>query len=669
MITTDIKFTNNLIHENSPYLLQHAHNPVNWHSWGEEAFKKAKDENKLVLVSIGYAACHWCHVMEHESFEDEEVAAIMNEYFVSIKVDREERPDIDQVYMDAVQLLTQRGGWPLNCFALPDGRPVYGGTYFPKENWKEVLQSLHDVYTNNYEKVVEQAKAITQGLTDTSPLLQKESENAFNPEYIDKYYLAISRTLDPVEGGSKGAPKFPMPVIYEFLLRYQFHSKDQKGLDEVTLALDKMAMGGIYDHLGGGFARYSTDDHWLVPHFEKMLYDNSQLVSLYSKAHKLTKKEAYADVVSETLEFIERELTTPEGAFCSSLDADSEGEEGKFYVWHKNEIDKILGSQSDMFCKYYNINNSGNWEHGKNILHLKNFYNEADQNLNAELRKCKQLLLKEREKRIRPGLDSKILCSWNALMLEAYLDAYTAFRINSYYDIALTNAVYLEQNHIQKGKVLRVNQNGKQINGFLDDYAFTVKAFIRLFHVSCNEKWLETARTIADHAIVNFLDKETGMFYYTSNEDLPLAVRKHEFHDNVIPASNSVMAQVLYMLGRYYEHETYGEIALNMMRSISGAALQYAWHHAGWARFACDIAYPAFEVAITGPEAKEKVMELESYFLPQILICGSPTESFLPLLDQRFRSGETWLYVCENRTCMLPVNKVEVVIEHLSGNI
>lgn len=664
MIIPDIIYSNHLINENSSYLLQHAHNPVNWYPWGDEAFKKAKDENKLVLVSIGYAACHWCHVMEHESFEDEGVAAIMNEHFVCIKVDREERPDIDQIYMDAVQLLSRRGGWPLNCFALPDGRPVFGGTYFPKESWKEVLLTLNRLYTENYEKIQEQASAITSALSDISSLLRNNPEETFNIKYLEEYYSELSKTFDLKLGGSKGAPKFPMPVVYEFLLRYSFHSDNKNALGHVLLTLDQMALGGIYDHIGGGFARYSTDEHWFAPHFEKMLYDNAQLVSLYSKAYKVSRKPEYKNVIIETLNFIERELTSDDGAFYSSLDADSEGEEGKYYVWTKNEIDNILRPDSALFCRYYQVTAEGNWEEGKNILHLKSFP-ESSETL-VFLNQCKSRLLKERSSRVWPALDSKILCSWNALMLEAYLEAYTALGEVSYFEKALTNAAYLEQYHIQKGgKVFRVNQNGKTIHGFLDDYAFTAHALVKLFRISCNEKWLGLAREITDNAIRNFFDSRTGLFFYTSNEDPPLSVRKHELHDNVIPASNSMMANVLHLMSRYFEEESYHDKAWFMLRSLSDTILQHAWHHAGWANLLCDIIYPNYEIAIAGPDAREKVMELESLYLPHLLICGSSEESFLPLLDQRFKAGETWLYVCENRTCKLPVTKVEVVLNNI----
>ena len=363
------KYTNHLINESSPYLLQHAHNPVNWFPWGEEALAKAKQEDKMILVSIGYAACHWCHVMERESFENEIVARIMNEHFVCIKVDREERPDIDQVYMEAVQLLTGHGGWPLNCFALPDGRPVYGGTYFPRENWISMLSSLEKLYSTQRTGLEQQAEDIRKGMVSNELFLEEIQAEAYNPDELKMLYKNWQKDFDREEGGENHAPKFPMPDNYEFLLMYAHFSTNREALEHVILTLEKMAGGGIYDHIGGGFSRYSTDMYWKVPHFEKMLYDNAQLVSLYSEAYQKTRIPRFQQVVEETLDFIQRELTSPEGGFYASLDADSEGEEGKYYVWTKKEIDTILGEDSDLFCRYYNVTAQGNWEHGKNILH------------------------------------------------------------------------------------------------------------------------------------------------------------------------------------------------------------------------------------------------------------------------------------------------------------
>jgi uncharacterized protein len=363
------KYTNHLISESSPYLLQHAHNPVNWYPWSKEALTRAREENKLILVSIGYAACHWCHVMERESFENEIVAQIMNKHFVCIKVDREERPDIDQVYMEAVQLLTGHGGWPLNCFALPDGRPIYGGTYFSRENWVNVLSSLEKLYRTQPDGLEQQAEDIKNGMVSNELFPEVKQAETYKPAELQLLYNSWKNDFDTVNGGENKAPKFPMPDNCEFLLMYAHYSGNNEALDHVVLTLDRMASGGIYDHIGGGFSRYSTDMYWKVPHFEKMLYDNAQLVSLYSAAYQKTRIPRFQQVVEETLDFIRRELTSPEGGFYSSLDADSEGEEGRYYVWTKKEIDSILNDDSELFCNYFNVIQQGNWEHGKNILY------------------------------------------------------------------------------------------------------------------------------------------------------------------------------------------------------------------------------------------------------------------------------------------------------------
>ena len=437
MNSTEYIFTNQLIHETSPYLLQHAHNPVNWYPWGKEALDKAQKENKLIIVSIGYAACHWCHVMEHESFENEEVAKYMNDNFVAIKVDREERPDIDQVYMNAVQLLTGSGGWPLNCIALPDGRPIYGGTYFPKIQWINMLTQVSDFVKQNPDKAEQQAKSLTQGVQSSEMIYLNTEEAKFTTDDLNSIFTTWKSNIDFKNGGYNRAPKFPLPAGYQFLLHYNYITEDADALKAVTTTLNKMADGGIYDQIGGGFSRYSTDAYWKVPHFEKMLYDNAQLVSLYSSAYQKTKDPKYKIIVTETLDFIQRELTSKEGGFYSSLDADSEGEEGKFYVWTKSELQKALGNKADLIIDYYNVTEKGNWENSQNILFksatdkkIADKYNITERELTKRVLEAKKILLKERKKRIRPGLDDKILTSWNALMLKAYIDAYRVFDNN-----------------------------------------------------------------------------------------------------------------------------------------------------------------------------------------------------------------------------------------------
>ena len=441
------KYTNDLIHETSPYLLQHAHNPVNWMPWGDKALKKAEAGNKLMLVSVGYAACHWCHVMEHESFEDSTVAAMMNEHFVCIKVDREERPDVDQIYMDAVQLMTGSGGWPLNCVTLPDGRPIWGGTYFPKENWVNILQQLADLWQNKPEEAYGYAERLTHAVKQMDAIVPVENPQPFVWTDIDSVLDPWKPSFDMVEGGRNRAPKFPLPNNWLFLMRAEHFRPDPAIAEAVDLTLKKIAWGGIYDHLGGGFARYSVDKYWKVPHFEKMTYDNGQLVSLYAEAFQRKADPLYKRVVYETIEYTDREMTSPEGGFYSSLDADSEGEEGKFYVWTKKEISDVLGDDAGWFCEYYQVTERGNWEHGNNVLIMGKspveFATEkgmSEDELLQKLEVAKAKLFETRSKRIRPGLDDKILTSWNALMLKGYVDAYRVFRDDRFLKVALRNA-------------------------------------------------------------------------------------------------------------------------------------------------------------------------------------------------------------------------------------
>jgi len=466
-----MKKANRLLHESSPYLLQHAYNPVDWYPWGEEALQKARQEQKPIIVSIGYAACHWCHVMEHQSFEHEEIAQLMNEHFVCIKVDREERPDVDQIYMDAVHAMGLQGGWPLNVFLNSEAKPFYGGTYFPPQNWSQMLQNVAKAYRENREELDQSAEQFAAHLNTSD--LKKYGIQQKNSEFTDSdfrlLYHNLSLRFEKERGGMGQAPKFPMPVNYLFLLRYHQYANQTAALEHVNLTLREMALGGIYDQAGGGFARYSTDSEWLVPHFEKMLYDNGQLVSLYAEAYQVTRNQLYQEVVYETIAFVERELMSPEGGFYSSLDADSEGEEGKFYVFTKEELRQIIGSEEPLFSAYYNIRAEGNWEHHQNILHRR----QTDEAFAAE-HQLEVLVLKElvkgwkekiraaRAKRVRPGLDDKILTSWNALMLKGLADAYHVFQEEKFLRLALQNANFLKQNLKNGQKLFRNYKNGKQ---------------------------------------------------------------------------------------------------------------------------------------------------------------------------------------------------------------
>ncbi len=671
-------YTNHLIHENSPYLLQHAHNPVNWYPWGEEALKKAKEENKLLIISIGYAACHWCHVMEHESFEDTTVARIMNEHFVAIKVDREERPDVDDVYMTACQLSSQGGcGWPLNAFALPDGRPVWAGTYFPKDKWMQILEYFAKEYRENPEKMEEFAQQLTNNIRqiDHIPALEKQSD--IRAEDLAPIAEKFIQSIDPTYGGRKSnSTKFPMPNNYEFLLRYHALSGNAQALDLSLLTLEQMRLGGIYDQVGGGFARYSTDPHWHVPHFEKMLYDNGQLVSLYAKAYQLTGKEKWARVIRQTLEFVNRELSSPEGGFYSSLDADSEGEEGKFYVWTQAEIDSLITDPKlrQLFCAYYDISPKGNWEHGKNILDpveseeaFAKRHNMSTEDWLQHLAKAKEILFQARSQRIRPHLDDKILTAWNALMLQGYVDAFKALGDESYRETALKNAHFLAENMLQKdGSLLRNYKDGKaKIHAFLDDYALLAQAFMSLYEITFDEQWLYKAKALIDYAEEHFNDPNSPLHYYTPDNSQSLIARKKEMTDNVIPASNSILARALDRLNEFLYLPEWGTKSHDMLQTVwpQIQAAEQPSFYSNWLQAALEHVWKPYEVAIVGPEAEKTALELQRRFLPSAVVLAGTSEGSLELLKDRLVEGETMIYVCQSNICKLPVTELDKALQ------
>ncbi|RMG73027.1 MAG: thioredoxin domain-containing protein, partial [Bacteroidetes bacterium] len=519
---------NHLINSTSPYLLQHAYNPVDWYPWGDEALEKAQSEGKLIIVSVGYAACHWCHVMERESFEDTAVAKLMNEHFVSIKVDREQRPDIDQIYMNAAYLSSGRGGWPLNAIALPDGRPVFAATYFPKEEWTRLLEHFVRTQQEQPEQLEQVAGQILQGIKTMDSGTLNEEPAAFTAADAEGAYRSILAKWDFEQGGLADAPKFPMPAVQRYLLRYHHYTGADSALEAVTTTLDAMARGGIYDQLGGGFARYSVDAEWKVPHFEKMLYDNAQLVSLYTEAYQLTGKEAYRQVVEETLGFVARELTDSLGGFYSSLDADSEGMEGAYYVWTEKDITKTAGHDALAFKTYFNVSPFGNWEGEAktNILYrtesletiaARHGYEPAQ--LRRVVDHVRGLLLEKRQKRERPGLDDKVLAGWNGLMMKAYAEAYEALGDPAYLEAARRNADFVTSAMRRPDGGLYRNWKGGQaeINAFSDDYAFVIEGLIALYQVTFEERWLFTADSLMQYALTHFSDEETGMFFYTSD--------------------------------------------------------------------------------------------------------------------------------------------------------
>jgi uncharacterized protein YyaL (SSP411 family) len=664
----DHKYSNELIHETSPYLLQHAHNPVNWQPWGEKALNKAKAENKLLLISIGYSACHWCHVMEHDSFEDPEVAQIMNEHFICIKIDREERPDIDHIYMTAVQLLTGHGGWPLNCIALPDGRPIWGGTYFQKENWMQALEAVSKFYAENSIQTLEYAAKLQQGI-DQNSLLPISGENTeFDPLLLSSLLKKWQASFDTKNGGTKGAPKFMLPNNWEFLLQAGTQFQDENILDQVRRTLRKMAFGGLYDQVGGGFARYSTDELWKVPHFEKMLYDNAQLLQLYAKAWKTDQNPLYKQVVSETIEFLRRELLSPEDGFYSALDADSEGVEGKFYTWTKPELQQLLGSDIDLFSDFYNVNSLGFWEHNQYILmraqETKTFaakHGLSETTLETKLTNWKQILLQEREKRIRPGLDDKILTSWNAMTVTGLISCYKAFGNAEYLELALSNARFLKQKMMNEdGMILHSYKNDQaKISGFLEDYAFIIEAFTVIFEATGDKEWLDEAQQLTEVTFHDFYDEQKSIFYFTSNGQKDLITRTIEVHDNVIPASNSVMAKNLFRLSYLLDQPEYLNIARRMLDLISKNIADYPSGYSNWSQLMLNLTGNHFEVAIVGKDALNLLKELQKNYLPNVIFCAGISENELPMLKSRFVSGKTLIYICQNNTCQLPVETVE----------
>jgi len=667
---------NNLIHASSPYLLQHAYNPVEWHEWNAEALEKAKRANKLILVSIGYSACHWCHVMEHESFEDFEVAEVMNKNFVCIKVDREERPDIDQIYMLAVQLMNGNGGWPLNAICLPDQRPVYGGTYFRKNDWISILENVSDLWRNDPEKAKNYAERLTQGIQEAEKMIPSVNELEFTKEQLTEIIEPWKRHFDIDKGGYNRAPKFPLPNNWSFLLRYSFLTPDEASFTAVCITLEQMAMGGIYDQIGGGFARYSVDGNWHVPHFEKMLYDNAQLISLYTEAYQCLKFEPFVTFINDTIEWIFREMSAENGLFYSALDADSEGIEGKFYVWDKVKFDEVVGEDAVLLADYFNVTEEGNWEEERTNI-LMRIYEEEDfltihdidaATLATKINTAKTKLLAERSKRIRPGLDNKCLTAWNAMMIKALAETAQVLENKVYHERAKKAANFILDNLVMPdGGLYRNYKNGKAtIPGFLDDYAFMIEALISLYEADFDEVWLEEAKSLTNYVLANFKDEENDMFFYTAANGEELIARKHEVMDNVIPASNSVMAQNLQKLGLFFDDETYREKASAMLKSVLPRIKVYGSAYSNWCMQLLNEVYGINEVAIIGNDVQQAKNELNKLYIPNKITLGG-TKSELPLLKDK-QSEETKIYICRNKTCQLPVPTVAEAVKIIKTN-
>ena len=670
------KMSNNLINETSPYLLQHAYNPVDWNPWNKQYLEKAKKENKLIIISIGYSSCHWCHVMEKESFEDSLVASIMNEKYISIKVDREERPDVDQVYMNAVQLMTGSGGWPLNVVTLPDGRPIWGGTYFPKDQWINALTQISDLYNKEPERFINYADTLEKGIKSLDIITTNDNQELSSID-IDKHIGSLVNKIDKKNGGFSGAPKFMMPNNIHFLLRSAYQNNDKETLKLVNLTLEKMAYGGVYDQIGGGFSRYSTDEKWHIPHFEKMLYDNAQLISLYSDAYLITNNELYKNVVYETIHFVLKELTNSNGGFYSSIDADSKSLDGKenegaYYVWKEDELKKLLKDEFIVFSDYYNINKYGYWEDDNYVL-IKNksdaafakAHNLSKEEVSKKIDAWKKILIKARDKRSRPNIDDKILTSWNGLMIDAFIDAYRVFKDKDFLDVASSSAEFILKNMKKSdGGLYHSHKDGKsKINGYLEDYATTIQAFLNLYENTLDEKWLNTSNDLIKYTYKNFFNAETNMFYFTSKLDDKLISRTVEFRDNVIPSSNSIMANNLFKLSHYFDNNIYLSSSQQMVNNIKDQIALYPSGFSNWMNLILNINKNFYEIAIVGNTAIEKIKELNENYLPNKIIIGSLESNPLPLLKNRFVEGETYIYVCVNKACKMPVKTVKEALK------
>lgn len=713
------KYTNKLIDESSPYLLQHAHNPVDWYPWGEEAFERARAEDKPLIVSIGYSACHWCHVMEHESFEDEKIAAIQNEHFVNIKVDMEERPDVDQIYMNFVQLTTGRGGWPMNVFITPDKLPFFGGTYFPPTqrynmpSWPQVLMSIAEAWDSKRDELLHSANDI---LGELRRLSVTELGSAVDQSLSEQAYKSFVKSFDAKNGGFGGAPKFPAAMAMEFLLRYWKRTGDGGALEMVRKTAETMAKGGIYDHLGGGFHRYAVDAIWLVPHFEKMLYDNAQLIRIFLHLYQIAKSErpasefgqfdnegteksasrppAYAGgsdseffkrIAVETLEYVRREMTDASGAFYSTQDADSEGHEGKFFVWTPEEIAEVLGEDDAReFCAMYDVTAEGNFE-GKNILNIRGGANgdlggeesDADASVQAgRLRSSRKKLFEYREKRVKPFRDEKVLTAWNGLMLATFAEAAAVLDDEEYLDVAKRNADFLlremvtPQAALQAGtpavqsiRVLRTWKDGRaKLNGYIEDYANLADGLIELYQACGDAKYLHAAKGLADAMITEFWDEENGGFFFTSNDHEELIVRNKDFYDNATPSGNSVAADVLLKLAKLYGDEKYERFASTTLRLAAAQARRFP---TGFGRMLATTEFMfggVKEIAIVGEKGSELEREIWSEYRPfKVMAVG---EGDVPLLADRISvDGKATAYVCENFVCQRPVTEVDELRE------
>ncbi|REG91410.1 thioredoxin domain-containing protein [Algoriphagus antarcticus] len=670
--------SNRLVHSQSPYLLQHAHNPVDWFPWSPEALEKSKIENKPILVSIGYSACHWCHVMERESFEDEATAELMNAHFICIKIDREERPDIDNIYMDAVQAMGLQGGWPLNVFLMPNQKPFYGGTYFPNQQWKGLLSNIADAFEKHEDQLAESAEGFGTSLNrkETEKYGISAGDQELDPDELAEIVTKITTQLDPEWGGMNRVPKFPMPTIWSFLLDFALLRRDEKLVNQVLFTLRKIGMGGIYDQLRGGFARYSVDGEWFAPHFEKMLYDNGQLLELYAKAFQVSGDSFFKEKVTETVAWLEAEMLNGEGGFHAAQDADSEGVEGKFYVWKYEELKELIADELPWFSKLYNLKPTGNWEDGVNILfqtesnaQIAEEYGMSLDEMQIKLKNVKAQLLEVRNQRIYPGKDDKVLSGWNGLMSAGLIQSFYATGKKSMLDLAIKNLEFLQEKLLVNGVLHRAYKNGKAYTpGFLEDYAAVIRASMMAFEATGDARWLDFARSMTDFCIAQFYDESDGFFFFNNPNAEKLIANKKELFDNVIPASNSLMARNLHRLSLFTYEEKYSDIASKMLGGMKELILKEPGFLCNWASLFLEKLVPTAEIAIVGNGASLKSIEFQQKYTPNSIIAFSEslTENAAILADKTpDPDGNALIYVCFNHTCRKPVSTREEAISQL----
>ena len=686
-------FTNRLINESSPYLLQHAYNPVNWYPWGEEALQEARAANKVILVSIGYSACHWCHVMEKESFENEAVAALMNEHFINIKIDREERPDLDHIYMNAVQAMTGNGGWPLNVFLTPDSKPFFGGTYFPpvkaynRSSWTDVLNGINEAWINRSEEIKEQAENLTSHLKRSNEFdrfnnnTESIDAGSITKEQIDTIFQNCMQSADKEWGGFGNTPKFPQTFVIQFLLQYNHYTGNKDALEQALLSIDKMLQGGIYDQVGGGLARYSTDKEWLAPHFEKMLYDNALFINILCDAFVITKNRVYEKAIRKTIAFLENELMHAEGGFYSALDADSEGEEGKYYVWQKDEIEDLLGNDATMFCEFFDVSVSGNWleahkgstENARNILRiLKNSEQFAQEKgldpgeFEMKMESCLEILRGTRDRRIRPLTDDKILLNWNALMITALCKASAALNEEKFGAMAEKCFDFISKNLRSKneGQLMHTYKSGiAKYPAFLDDHAFLVQACIHLQELTSKSSYILTAKRLCNYVLEHFTDEGNGFFFFTGKTQKDVIIRKKEVYDGAIASGNSIMAENLFYLSVIFDETDWKMRAQKMLDSLRYAMVRYPTSFGVWAAVSMRQFYVVNEIVITGPDFVYTRNKLLQQYMPgKIMQCSALPDSGFPLLAGKGSGSESMIYLCKNYVCNPPVNSLEKLI-------